>query len=526
MGLDEFVHRLQFDTDKVKPMEWEPDWDDAPTPYKLYRRLPVVPLSPEVPLTLEEREKPAEPNLREIGHFLWYVFGLTQLSQSVLAPDSTAEAAVPVQMCRRFAPSGGALYPSELYIYLKLGDLPAGVYHYDVAHHRLVLLREGRADAYLGRALGDRSDVSACFGVAFVSTIFWKNFFKYYNLSYRLQGLDAGVLIGQLLEVAKRFGFAAAVHFQFLDRAVNHLLGLSEREESVYAVIPLSAAPAADWFGSGKIGSGVVSAAELCRELPQVRHEHYVRSRRIAEYPMLIQMNEASMQESSESFRPIGARSGVDCEAPTALLPRVNRLSYDLASACRSRFSPESEFLLRQVSPLRLAELLQEATASFAYRNDLDGETEMPEPRVSLLCCLYGAEEIPDGAYRYDGAVHALRLLRSGDHRARLQRGMSLDNVNLFQVPLCLHVAGDKDHLRSRLGYRGYRIQQMEAGMLAQRLLLAASAIGMGGRPLLGFDANVCDEIYGLASLGQTCLLQIPIGPYRYRSRLEGSLHM
>ena len=30
----------------------------------------------------------------------------------------------------------------------------------------------------------------------------------------------------------------------------------------------------------------------------------------------------------------------------------------------------------------------------------------------------------------------------------------------------------------------------MEAGMLVQRLLLAASAIGMGGHPLLGYDAE------------------------------------
>ena len=73
--------------------------------------------------------------------------------------------------------------------------------------------------------------------------MFWKNFFKYNNFSYRLQGLDAGVLIGQLLEVAKRFGFETGVYFQFLDRAVNHFLGLSEKEESVYAVIPLSVEP-------------------------------------------------------------------------------------------------------------------------------------------------------------------------------------------------------------------------------------------------------------------------------------------
>jgi nitroreductase len=101
---------------------------------------------------------------------------------------------------------------------------------------------------------------------------------------------------------------------------------------------------------------------------------------------------------------------------------------------------------------------------------------------------------------------------------------MSLGNINLFQVPLCFHVAGNLDHLQSQLGYRGYRIQQMEAGMLVQRLLLAAIAAGMGGRPLLGFDVATSDEIHSLAPHGQTSLIQIPVGHYRGRPRLEGSL--
>ncbi|SFJ65024.1 SagB family peptide dehydrogenase [Thermoflavimicrobium dichotomicum] len=524
MSLEAFLHDLHFDIDKIQPPDWEVDWEDAPLPYKLYRGLPVFPFSPEVPLTLEGREMPVKPGLRGIGHFLWYVYGLTQFFQSFYAMDSTEQAVGLTQLYRRFVPSGGALYPSELYVYLKMEDLPAGVYHYDVAHHRLVLLREGDFDSYLSRALGNRCDVSACFCTVFVSTMFWKNFFKYNNFAYRLQGLDAGVLIGQLLEVAKRFGFEAGVYFQFLDRAVNHLLGLSEQEESVYAVIPLSVEPAITWFADGNDGDVDISATELCRELTEVQHDHYVRSLRIKEYPMLIKMNEASMLESARSFRRIAGEKNVNCEGQAVALPHVNRLSYDLASVCRKRHSPGMDFVLGKVSQLQLATLLKEAT-SFPYQNDLDGTQEKPESRVSLYGCLYGVEGIPDGAYHYDSAAHALRKVRLGDHRFWLQQGMSLHNVNLFQVPLCLHVAGDQDHLKTALGYRGYRIQQMEAGMLVQRLLLAASAIGMGGHPLLGFDASLCDEIYRMDAQGKTSLIQIPVGPYRLRTRLEGSLH-
>jgi SagB-type dehydrogenase family enzyme len=523
MSLEEFLLNLHFDIDKASVPNWEVDWEDAPLPYKLYRGLPEVPFSLEVPLTLEEQERPTKPNLRKIGHFLWYVYGLTQVSQTVFPLDPTTKTANLVQSFRRFAPSGGALYPNELYVYLKIEDLPVGMYHYDVAHHRLVLLRQGNFDSYIARALGNRCDVSACFGTVFVSTMFWKNFFKYNNFSYRLQGLDAGVVIGQLLEVAKRFGFASGVYFQFLDRAINHLVGLAEQEESIYAVIPLSVEPTI-WSPNGCEIDGIVSAAELCRELTAIQPQHQVRSRRVKEYPMLTQLNEASMLDSTQSFRLIEVKESINDEGQAKALPLVERLSYDLATVCRKRFSPDMDFVLGKVSQSQLATLMQEATASFSYRNDLDGPHRKNEPRVSLYGCLYNVDGITDGAYHYDSTAHALREVHLGDHRLQMQSGMSLDNVNLLQVPLCLHVAGDRESFRTALGFRGYRIQQMEAGMLVQRLLLAASALGMGGHPLLGFDANLSDEIYKMEP-GKTSLIQIPIGPYRHRPWLKGSLH-
>ncbi|UOF89578.1 SagB family peptide dehydrogenase [Fodinisporobacter ferrooxydans] len=525
MNLEAFLHDLHFDIDRmIHPEGWEVDWEDAPLPYKLYRGLPVVPLSSEVPLTLTAGTCSTQPNLLGIGHFLWYAFGLTQFAQSEFAFAGKEQGPIQRQFHRRFVPAGGGLYPNELYVYLKIKDLPTGVYHYDVAHHRLVLLREGQFDSYLIQALGNQCDMAACFGAVFVSTMFWKNFFKYHNFAYRLQGLDAGVLIGQLLEVAKQFNFTTGVYFQFLDRAINHLLGISELEESVYAVIPLSQEPFNVWFitGDGKEGT-TISAAELCQELTAVHHHHYVRSQRMKEYPMLIKMNEASMLESVRSFRQMDDCRGVNYSGRLIPLPDVKRLKYDLSAASMKRYSPGLDFVLRKVDLTQLAMLLHEATASFSYQNDLDGTQKNPKPRVSLFVNLYGIEGIPDGAYQYDSAVHALRLIRSGDHRLSLQLGY-LYNVNLFQVPICLHVAGDQNHLIPTMGYRGYRIQQMEAGMLTQRLSLIACAIGLGSHVILGFDVNTANKIFGMAPQAQTSLVQLPIGSHRPPCKLEGSL--
>lgn len=479
MSLEKFLSSLHSNTDDSKPPDWEVDWDDAPLTYKLYRSLPVISLSPEIPLSLYRHESPPNPDLTTIGHLLWYVYGVSRISQfpAYNARDYTA---APVQMYRRFVPSGGGLYPNELYIYLKIEEAPTGVYHYDAAHHRLELLREANFDSYLTRALGNRSDVTGCFATVFVSVMFWKNFYKYHNFAYRLQGLDSGVLIGQMLEVAGRFGYESSVYFQFLDRAVNHLLGVSDQEESVYAVIPLSAEHMKSQFRDEANGEWEGSAVDLCRELPAVWHEHYVRSRTIKEYPMLTRMNEAAMQDSAGSFGHPSAVRPVESGVQVAYMPLVDHLTHDLASICQKRYSPESDFVLRKVTQSDVAALFQEATASLTHDDDLLGPNENAASRLSLYCCLYHVEGIPDGAYRYDSSAHLMRRVAPGDHRPRLQSGMSIDNVNLFQVPICVHVVGDRDYHKSALGLRGYRIQQMEAGMLVQRLLLAASAIGMG----------------------------------------------
>lgn len=517
MKLDQFLKDLQFDIERANQENWEPNWEDAPLTYKLYQGMPVVPLSGEVPLSLADNKPPARLGIEGIGHFLWYAYGMTQVSESFFSDDGD-----PVHTFRRHAPSGGGLYPNELYVYLKIEDLPEGIYHYDPAHHRLGLLRAGNFDSYISTALGDRCEISSCFGTAFISTMFWKNFFKYNNFSYRLQGLDAGVLMGQLLAAAKRFGFATGVYFQYLDSAINHLLGLSEEEESVYSIIPLSV-EMTNWSVSGVASRQNITSAELKRELNPIEFKRYERSKKVLKFPKLLALNKASVLESTNSFSRVFNPSRDIEESLQISLPRTESLAFDLAEVSKKRTSPEMDFIMSRVSQQQLASLLKESMSSFSYRNDLDEIYCRQEPRVSVYGCFYNVEGIANGAYFYNHAEHSLQEIQQGDHRLRLQTGLSIDNVNLMQVPICLHIAGNQDFLREELGYRGYRILQMEAGMLLQNLLLTASALGLGGHPLLGFDASKTDELYRMQ--GETSLIQIPIGSFRPRAWLKGGMH-
>ena len=270
------------------------------------------------------------------------------------------------------------------------------------------------------------------------------------KLRIRLKSYDHRILdqsVKSIVETAKRFGFASGVYFQFLDSSINHLLGLSDDEESVYSVIPLSV-EATNWSATGRELGGNLTAEELKLELPPIAVELYERSRTIKDYHMLTALNKASMLDSTLSLQNIHSRPSIKYEGTQVELPHIEPRPYDLADASRNRFSPDMDFVLGKVSLEQLATLLQEATSAFSYRNDLDMTYIKHEPRVSIYGCLYNVEGIPNGAYYYDNTEHSLREILQGDHRLHLQAGMSLDNVNLLQVPLCLHVAGDKDFFR------------------------------------------------------------------------------
>ncbi|WP_026961484.1 SagB family peptide dehydrogenase [Alicyclobacillus herbarius] len=522
MDLNTLFYQLHYDTDKARPPEWEVDWEDAPLTFKLYRGQPVFPLPTTVPLVLTGPTSPHPLDLQTLGGLLWYVYGVSMVSQSAYPGEGgTMEVDTSLQL-RRFVPSGGGLYPSELYVYLKLDELPLGVYHYNAAHHQLVLLREGHFDPFLEQALGHRCDLADCCGVAFVSTVFWKNFFKYCNFSYRLQGLDAGAVLGQLLAVAKRLSLNAVVCYQFLDRALNHLLGFSESEESVYAVVPLSTKPPLEWFHPERHAPAVTASA-LREELPRTCHEYTLKTRRLGSYPLLTRCNEASFLESTNDFldpppltRP--AEPSID-----VALPQVEPMEFDLAEVSRKRYSPALDFIQKKVSSLQLAELLYETAALFRHDSDVRSPAEKG-CNVSLYVCLHNVVNIPDGVYRYLSGCHGLQRIQSGDPRMSLHEALSMYTVNLFQVPVCVHVVGQRGIQRDVLGVRGYRIQQMEAGILTQCLLLAASALGMNGHPLLGFDAPTVDTLYALPAEGKTCLIQIPVGAHRPPMRLQADL--
>jgi len=130
----------------------------------------------------------------------------------------------------RVTPSGGALYPLELYVWARRVDgLPAGLYHYDARDHNLDVL--GAVD--LEHAFIQQDLVKAAAAAVLVSAIFFRSVFKYGERGYRFVLLEAGHVVQNALLAARGHDLAAVPVGGYVDREVDRAMGLDGLHESV-----------------------------------------------------------------------------------------------------------------------------------------------------------------------------------------------------------------------------------------------------------------------------------------------------
>ena len=138
----------------------------------------------------------------------------------------------------RTVPSGGALYPLELYLFAwRIAGLRRGLYHFDPLRRVLERLRAGdEREAVLARTVYPEP-VGGCAALFAVTAVFWRTRFKYGLRGYRFALMEAGHVVQNVLLAATALGLGAVPLSGFYDRAMDELLGLDGVNESmVYAV--------------------------------------------------------------------------------------------------------------------------------------------------------------------------------------------------------------------------------------------------------------------------------------------------
>jgi SagB-type dehydrogenase family enzyme len=139
---------------------------------------------------------------------------------------------------RRAVPSGGALYPLELYaVVLDVESVEPGVHHYNPYRHRLSLVRTAEREA-AAAALVDPELAANAAALVVVTAMFWRSRFKYGLRGYRFALLEAGHVMQNALLAAAALGVPARPLGGYYDRLLDALVGADSLDEaSVYALL-------------------------------------------------------------------------------------------------------------------------------------------------------------------------------------------------------------------------------------------------------------------------------------------------
>jgi len=115
-----------------------------------------------------------------------------------------------------------------------------------------------------------------------------------------------------------------------------------------------------------------------------------------------------------------------------------------------------------------------------------------------------------DGVDHYLPTAHALERVIRGDRRPALRRA-ALDQESVGQAPLCVVITAVTERTARKYGRRAERYVFLEAGHVAQNMLLQATVMKLAGVPVGAFDDEQVAAVLRLSSAHRVLYL-VPFG--------------
>ena len=395
----------------------------------------------------------------------------------------------------RTAMAAGNLHPVEIYVVCGgLDRVPAGVHHFAPLEFGLTELRRGDYRGPLAVAAADPPIAEA--PVTLVLTgIPWRTAWKYGERGFRHLYWDAGTLLANLLAVEP----SASLRVGFVDEHVGRLVGVDGTSEFPLALVVLE----------GSDSHSNDRAVEDSRALDPLDLAVVPISRAPLVFPLVTAaQRDGDLADGAAVTRWRAATTSLDKPAAGALEPPPSASEDPIEVVILRRGSTR---LMRRetVRPELLTWGL--GVAARAVLGDVACDATLLEHFVLV----HDVEGVASGAYRYRG--DRLEQGRAGQHRdlaAYLCFDQPLGGDSAYTV---FHAA-DLDEVLGAQGSRGYRAVQLEAGIAAGRLALAAFTLGCGATGLTFYDEAVSQFFATRAA----CMLVTSVGVPYYRNAPGG----
>jgi SagB-type dehydrogenase family enzyme len=520
------------------------DWANQPNPFRRYEGAPLV----RLPL-LAAHEAPRSPYYDDLYHrgsvpsAPLTIHALSRLLQYSLAISAWKQAGA-TRWALRCNPSSGNLHPTEAYLLIGalpgLGDAP-GLYHYAPREHGL----ERRADCNAALRTALMHEFPAQAFLVGLSSIHWREAWKYGERAFRYCQHDVGHAIGALRIAAASLGWSAVLLHGLADKTIDDLLGLNraqdfagaerEQTDAVLAVWPTDLADDGQARAQRKIPHHLDPglALRLTRE-----RWHGIANRLSRDDPVRWEV----VDEVAVATRKPASEAHGFCALETLVVERNDRASTDgpvagriilqrrSLQACDGRTSIAADRLYRMLDRLMPR---VELTAS---RRPMPWDTLAWDPTIHLGLFVHRVDGLEPGLYllardptkmdRLKRAMHRpfdwstppgcpadlpLRMLEAGDAQ-RLATQLSCHQDIAGDGAFSLAMIAEYQEALFTHGAWFYRRLFWETGLIGQVLYLEAEAAGVRATGIGCYFDDPVHRVFGLEDLAFQSLYHFTVG--------------
>ena len=477
------------------------DWDNKPSPFKIYNNLLSIPLPRRFP-------EPSETALKSVE------------SSTLLQPTKTVDLDVLAELLffsagltrrvkiggegyyMRAASATGALYPIEIYVISSgIPNLAPGVYHFNPLEFSLVYIREGDFGPQIASAT-DGEAASADTVIAMTS-LAWRNSWKYQERSYRHWFWDSGVVAANLLATCFSVGLKTRLLIGFVDSKINELLGLKPRTEATVALAVIGQ-------------SRNITENRTLGGIPEIDLETEPLSKDEMDYPIIWETNKASelLTQSavrewrdgfqlSENARPL--------HEPAFPLQLSREETPSLAKVILQRGSTR-KFAQRPISFEALSTII-DASSKTIPLDFLHNDQSL----MSFYLIANEVQNLEPGSYFFNRDKRSLEQLKAGKMRY-ISGYLSLEQLLFSDASAVFFLMTDLDQVLDDLGNRGYRAAQFEAGVRAGKIYLSSYAVGIGASGTTFYDDAVT-EFFSPHAKNMSTMMAVGVGVPAYKAR-------
>ena len=204
--------------------------------YKTYEGAPRIQLPSPAKASMPLDE--AINRRASVRSFSDQAMSLAQLSRLLLSAGGITHERGDWDM--RAVPSGGALYPMEIYIVAtNVSDLPDGLYHFQVSDSSLEQVKLGDFGERARTAANDQASVGASPATLMMTARFDRSTHKYGDRGYRYTYIETGAICQNVYLAATSMGMGTVAVGAFNDESANDFLDIDGLNEATLLMMPV-----------------------------------------------------------------------------------------------------------------------------------------------------------------------------------------------------------------------------------------------------------------------------------------------